>query len=243
MNRKKGWEKLDLDSKLFNFGVARLSDNFNPAKLGTTLKRLARQGFRCIFWEVDPGNKKANNEAAKHKGFLADKKTTLFISILSFKPKLSPLKKIKIEEYQDDEPTADLEELAILSGKFSRFASDPKIGRKNFEKMYREWIKNSVNKTKADKVLIARQGREIIGLVTLGEKNGRGDIGLIAVKSMMQGRGIGSRLIESALQFFKINNLDSVQVVTQGNNKAALAFYQKSGFRIENMKNFYHFWL
>lgn len=80
-------------------------------------------------------------------------------------------------------------------------------------------------------------------MVTLGVKNGRGDIGLFAVDPSMRRRNLGVALVRAAQEWTRRKGLRFAQVVTQGKNIAACRLYEKCGYRIEKVDFFYHFWL
>jgi dTDP-4-amino-4,6-dideoxy-D-galactose acyltransferase len=109
--------------------------------------------------------------------------------------------------------------------------------------MYKKWIENSVNKTIANKVLVVKRGQNLAGMITLGEKNGRGDIGLLAVAPEYRGQNIGTALVRAAQKDFIDAGFQFSQVVTQMANEPARLLYEKCGYSIEKIEHFYHFWL
>jgi len=133
-------------------------------------------------------------------------------------------------------------ELAIQSGLHSRFNIDPRIGKENFERMYSLWMQNSLRKEIAFEVLVAETEGEVSGFVTLGEKNGRGDIGIIAVDTHFRGRGIGKALMLEAEHVFAGRGYSTAQVVTQGANLPAIKLYESCGYTIDAVEYFYHVW-
>jgi len=91
--------------------------------------------------------------------------------------------------------------------------------------------------------LIARIDDEMAGVITLGQKNERGDIGLAAVKTKFRGKGIGKYLISASLKIFYEKGFPGIQVVTQKDNFHACKLYEHFGFYQESVYNVYHFWL
>ncbi|HEX8548042.1 MAG TPA: GNAT family N-acetyltransferase [Cytophagaceae bacterium] len=145
--------------------------------------------------------------------------------------------------YPEKYPQPIMFDLAVQSGVYSRFALDPNIGHGIYEKIYKAWIINSVNKTLAKEVLIYKEQSLIQGLVTLGEKNSIGDIGIIAVDSKFRGKGIGKKLMRSAESWFAKNTSNKeIQVVTQGNNLPACKLYESCGYEVSKVEYFYHIW-
>jgi dTDP-4-amino-4,6-dideoxy-D-galactose acyltransferase len=91
--------------------------------------------------------------------------------------------------------------------------------------------------------LAVREGKRIAGMITLGEKNGRGDIGLIAVNPASRGKGYGEALVRSAHRWFIRQGFHEAQVVTQRRNSSACHLFEKCGFSVEKIEHYYHFWL
>lgn len=140
-------------------------------------------------------------------------------------------------------PIADLEALAIQSGPYSRFSVDPKLPEEKFIELYKIWINRSLKKEIADEVLVIREGENVVGMVTLGEKDGKGDIGLIAVERDRRGRKYGEALVRAAQCWFIRRGYEFGQAVTQGGNIPACSLYKKCGYSVEKVEYFYHFWL
>lgn len=148
-----------------------------------------------------------------------------------------------IISYTQKNVTPALLELAWESGIYSRFNVDPNFKSNEYKHLYKTWIEKSVNKEIAKDVLVYMDEDIISGMITLGEKNKRGDIGLLAVSNVARGKGIGKKLMIAAENYFKEKGYDQLQVVTQGANKAALNLYQSCGYHIDDRTYFYHFWL
>ena len=125
----------------------------------------------------------------------------------------------------------------------SRFRVDPRVPRPIFESLYRQWIENSVNGTIADATLVVRDHDTIVAMATVAEKNGRSDIGLIAVDAAHRGRSHGTRLMQAAHHWARERGLADAQVVTQGDNRSARRLYEKCGYTVERVEHYYHFWL
>jgi dTDP-4-amino-4,6-dideoxy-D-galactose acyltransferase len=133
-------------------------------------------------------------------------------------------------------------ELARDAGRYSRFRIDPKVPKGVFERIYDAWITNSINGTIADEVLVIRDGAAVSGLVTVGVKNGRADIGLLAVRVQARGRGLGRALVEASHDWAATRAISEAQVVTQGANVEACRLYEACGFARERVEHVLHFW-
>ena len=148
-----------------------------------------------------------------------------------------------VEEYQNSNSTSELDELACLAGEYSRFRYDPNFKDSEYTRLYKEWMKNSTNKSIADRVYVIKYRREIIAMLTIKRNSSQGTIGLISVDTANQGKGYGKQLIEAAKKYLYDHGLFNIRVATQLYNKSACAFYKSCGFTIKSINNIYHIWL
>jgi dTDP-4-amino-4,6-dideoxy-D-galactose acyltransferase len=237
------FQLLEFDTEIFGFKVARiLATKLSLEKLQEVLKRLQEQKIKLVYWLSDSTDKVSQDAAIKLKGFLSDEKVTYLINLKELAAS-NLLIDPEIVIYQENTPNKELEELALQAGSYSRFKMDPNFPKDLFFKIYRVWIKNSVNGLIADRVFTIQQKNKIVGMITLGAKNNRGDIGLLAVSAEFRGRNFGVKLVKSALAYFNTSGFSSAQVVTQKANIAACSLYEKCGFQQEKIENVYHFYL
>jgi len=225
------------DSGFFGFKVARINktDDSNPP-ISRWVQCLGSKGIPLIYW---PSKYKLNStEVTNNNGRLVDEKTTFVTHPMERAPHPDP----EVIPYHSSMPSADFDALAIQSGEQSRFAVDPKIPRAKFEELYTTWIKKSLNNTIASETLAICDNLHPVGMITLSLKDNSGEIGLVAVKDGYRGRHYGTRLVSSALFWFKERNCSTVRVVTQKHNLAACQLYSRCGFTIESVDYYYHFW-
>ena len=240
MNR---FQILDWDSEFFGIPVAQiLPAKLSVGELDQVISRMKKEKVKLAYWASNPNDEGSQRGAQLFHGFLADKKVT-FVAEISHIYQQSYSFDWVIEEYSDILPYADLENLAIQAGICSRFNRDSRIPERKFVDLYLLWIRNSVNRQMADAVLVAHLSENIVGMVTVVEKNGRGCIGLLAVNEDMQGKNLGIALVRAAHAWARRRGLMSAQVVTQGENIASCNLYKKCGYRIERVEYFYHFWI
>ena len=232
------YQILNWDTDFFGFKVCKFSNMENSKDSLIDINCIMRKNKIRLGYYVS--NKELHFPKFNIDNFnikLVDKKTTFIKDIdstLEFHSMVST--------YENSLPNAKLIDLAIQSGVFSRFNIDDEISDNKFEAMYRIWIENSTKRKIANEVLVFRQDDDIAGFVTLGEKNDRGDIGIIAVDSQYRGQGIGKILMINAEKWFFNNFYKKMQVVTQGSNLAACKFYDRLGYDVESVVYFYHIW-
>ncbi len=159
-----------------------------------------------------------------------------------FKKEISahPISDSLISEFTELTPTPEMIDLALLSGKYSRFNLDKEFSKNDFFLLYKTWIEKSVNKTIADKVYIATLNEKIVGLVTCKNNSCSTKIGLLAVNHEFNGKGIGKKLVESCANFAIYSNHKFLTVETQFINQDAMSFYTKAGFIQTESIHIYH---
>lgn len=138
--------------------------------------------------------------------------------------------------------TYSIKQIAIQTGVYSRFNTDKNFPEHCCTDLYLEWIKKSIDRSIADEVLVFLENNEASGLVTIGQKNGRADIGLVGVDQRSRGKGIANLLVLHAEQYAASKNFKEIQVVTQEQNIAARKLYEKCGFKVESIVNIFHIW-
>jgi dTDP-4-amino-4,6-dideoxy-D-galactose acyltransferase len=238
------YQLLSWDTEFFGFKVACIIPNrLSPAKLGQILELLRQQDVSLVYWPSDPSDEESQNAAILFEGFLADKKTLYSIELKNSSYVLTPMTKNCIEEYNETVVSADLVDLAIESGTFSRFKLDKRFSPKKIEDLYKMWIMRSVNKTFADTVFVARNNGRIVAMVTVSSREQIGAIGLIAVDERMRGNNMGKDLITAAHNWYLAKGCTRGQVTTQGMNHVACKLYERCGYTVERINNYYHFWL
>jgi dTDP-4-amino-4,6-dideoxy-D-galactose acyltransferase len=241
--RNDRFHHLSWDTKFFGFKTARIT----PALLQETefhelIETLRANGYVLVYWPADMSiPERFGPVIERHGGFLADMKTTFVRSLgaVDTNAVIAP----GIVPYQSTMPEAEMVGLALQSGVLSRFAADPRIPAEKVEALYAQWIVKSMDRSIAEEVLVVRSEGTIGGLITLGNKNGRGEIGLLAVGQSHRGKGYGRALVNAAIRWFAVNGYSDSQVVTQGANHAACRLYEACGYRVESVQAFYHIWV
>lgn len=228
------------DSEFLGFPVALLNAwGLGGSGVAAAVTAARQAGYRLVYATVSPADT-AGGEALRRTGaWLADRKVTYAMSVDA----------ADVASLNQSVSTAtvyspQLESLAWQSGEYSRFRLDRRFPPGVFQEMYRRWLRNSLSGEIARRVLVwsSEQSPEA-GLLTLGVKNGRADIGLLAVDAATRRQGGGQQLVAAARAQAAAWGYTTLQVVTQGDNVAACRFYEKCGFVAESKEHIYHLWL
>jgi len=231
-------EALEWDSQFFGYPVARIFlDHEGCEKLDNIFQQLKTGKFRVTYFFVPPDEDLIINRVTKEGSKLVDQKT-IFSKTAEKHDKFSN----DISEFQEEEINEKLIELVLQAGSYSRFRLDVNFKKKEFERLYIEWLSKSVKKKIAFKTLLAKKGSDIIGIATLGEKEHYAEIGLVAVCENFRGQKIGYDLIRAADTAAFEMGLNEIRVVTQQKNEGACRLYEKCHFQIEEITNIYHYW-
>lgn len=224
-------EKLDWDSQFFGYQIGKLILSNNA-----DYKYIFSQDTFDLIYVF------SNEIIYDERFFHADNKVVFHKRI----SKRNYNADLQIKCFSFDNSTmsySELEALAIESGKYSRFKLDSNFVNNEFEKLYKQWIYQSVNKKIAMEVLVYQIDNRLAGFISIGKKSDRlAGIGLVAVSPEFQGKGIGSILVKAAENYSIENGFTEIQVVTQEFNENAVKLYRKNGFNLLEKTYIYHYW-
>lgn len=166
--------------------------------------------------------------------FLADKKVMFFKNIFPSQSRIiqTNIKSTKTYTFQ-------LYNLALLSGRHSRFRTDKFLFPK-FNLMYKTWLEKSLSREIANEVFVYEKNNEQLGFVTIKKTNLEAVVGLIAVDEASQGKNIGSDLLRQIESWCCENKITSLDIATQLDNEQACGFYKKNGYEIKQIEYIYH---
>jgi len=231
-------EPLQWDSDFFGYPVARVSLNKDGISLIDDLfSQIESRKIHLTYFFVPPSEQAIIERISKNGCLPADEKT--IYSKGSEKYDGIPG---SISEFRGKEMNDKLIGLALQAGLYSRFRLDSNFKNNEYERLYTEWLRKSINKSIAFKTLVALKGSETAGFITLGNKNTYLEIGLIAVDENFRGQGIGYDLIRHADSAAFEMGIGKIKVTTQLKNISACRLYEKCGFQIESIMNIYHYW-
>jgi dTDP-4-amino-4,6-dideoxy-D-galactose acyltransferase len=227
-------EYLDWDSNFFNCRVGRLF--INPGEF-FSIELL--NDFDLVYLVIENEITQAQKIFFNDKALFVDEKLTYQKRTTSL---IHPGNHI-LSWPVHKKATKRLLEIGVASGEFSRFKTDPLIPDQKFSELYKTWVINSVNRTIAEELYYFEEKDETGGMITLGIKNNKADIGILSVHEKFKGRGVGSQLVNVAEYWAKNKKgLDVIQVVTQASNSVACLFYEKCGFTIQKREFIFHWW-
>jgi dTDP-4-amino-4,6-dideoxy-D-galactose acyltransferase len=233
------YKYLSWDSEFFDKKIGMiLPAELEAAQLTSILTEMRAAGYMLGYW---PADKMCNFDLDPFSGMLVDKKTTFKINLE--KVDINKIPPPDTQPFTSDMSISRLEDLALASGEFSRFAIDPKFSRQDFSSLYKTWMQKSITGEMADEILVISQGDQIAGMVTLSEKDRVGTIGLIAVDENFRGNKFGQQLVYDAQRWFIEKGCHAALVVTQGDNLPACNLYIKCGYQKIKTQFYYHFWL
>lgn len=235
-------QPLAWDSEYLGFGVARLElRSITPQELAQCVTEARTMGLRLLYLIAAPADAVSNASAQQAGAWLADRKVTFAMAVAPAEQSAPISTAIRPTTTW----TPQLANLALQSGEYSRFRLDTNFAPTVYAGLYQRWLQNSLNHQIAREVLTfdAEGSGQAQGLLTLGTKNGRANIGLLAVEAQARGQRIGQQLIAAARQYTAAWGLAELQVVTQLDNEPACGFYRRCGFSEWQVEHIYHLWL
>jgi len=151
---------------------------------------------------------------------------------------------IEINEYQ---PGDEVRMAEIAAGAFARFARhgiDYTLPRDLVEKYYGDEAIELARRCRDGddnlQVFVARREEQVVGhvVVIVDHKQSQqfqrrwGVIRTLAVDPDCHHQGIGTKLMEAVMQWFRDQRCEYIEVGTDQNNIAAIRLYEAAGFRV-----------
>ncbi len=134
-------------------------------------------------------------------------------------------------------------QLALLSGRYSRFHLDPEIPAERFQQLYKLWLERSFTDDPDHTLFVYRKDYKVAGFITVEKVNDQqAEIELIAVDPDLQRTGIGKILIQQACRWAASRGCSQLVVATQSENREACGLYSASGFSITKKTAIWHLW-
>jgi GNAT superfamily N-acetyltransferase len=240
-------ETLPWDTNFFSIPVGRVNTaGLDDESIQVVLDEAKHLGIRCLYFEADPNDLTTVMTVEKNNFHLVDVRVVLEYPFDSHPapPLRYPTRPDLAVTVAVESDLPRLEEIAMEIGQFSRYTFDRNFKAGEDKRLYRLWIKNSCNGF-ADVVYVARWSNkgDAIGLITCTMRDNVAHIQLAGVYSEYRQKGVGSGLVQAALDWAKDQGARKMQVVTQARNVPAQRLYQQMGFFTRSMTLFYHKWI
>ena len=119
-----------------------------------------------------------------------------------------------------------------------RFHVDRALAPGVADRLYENWVRRSCSGQEADAVMVASGQDKVLAFATCklrrdsDARASTGTIGLVATAEEARGLGIGSATLEAALDWFRQQSVEVVEVGTQMQNIGACRLYEQAGFRM-----------
>ena len=234
------FQLLDWDSRFFGIKTAKILPlELTQGQLDKMIAHLRADGIQLVYWSA---GREVKYDVTALGGRLADTKVTFQADLKSLNPNCF-IPTGQIVKYQANTQEEALLDLAVQAGKHSRFSSDPQFPYEKFIDLYHEWMRKCIKGDMGDEILVIHQDMTLAGMVTVAIKQGKGDIGLIAVDAAYRGKHYGEMLVRAAQKWFINQHLETAQVVTQVHNTPACSLYKKCNYSVTKTEYLYHFWL
>ena len=232
---------LEWDSEFFGQRIARVEAAGLVLDAGASVVQWCKhESIKCAYLIVDSNDQKGCDAALAQSFRLVDLRVTLGVSLppLTDETPKSPPVLVRSAMASDINM---LKAIARVSHRDTRFYVDDHFDRERCDELYAVWIEKSFLGW-AEQVFVAEVADVIAGYITCHSHAGLGEIGLIGVGDSFRQRGIGLALGVAAGRWFGKVGDNRVSVVTSGRNAAALALYQKLGFRVSFIQYSFHKW-
>lgn len=228
-------EYLSWDTDFFRLKIGKsYISTLKPEALDALYIKKELEHYDLIYFFCDQTSAECETIITNHGGLLTDQKVTYQKQVDQTICEIP--KQIKV---YNGVLTDELLALALASGHDSRFKKDVRLAPR-YDALYTQWITKSLDGSMADAVLVYQLNEEIQGFVTVKNKNGEGQIGLIAVSEKFRGKGIGTLLLHGADAWYNQHNISFCSVVTQLTNKQACLLYEKNSYTKAKTEIIYH---
>jgi dTDP-4-amino-4,6-dideoxy-D-galactose acyltransferase len=235
-------QHLDWDSDFWGFPVGRLEGSLlRESEAENVLDWCQANEIRCLYFAANGSNAETLQRAHGAEFQFVDIRVDLEFDaarvIESSLSENSPVRPVT---------EADLESLKAIARSAhqdTRFFKDLNFERSKCAKLYEKWIERDFELGQVLGFFPHHQAEAAGGYVTLSKESGEiARIGLIAVEESLRGRGGGRMLLDAAIKSAAQLGAKKIRVVTQGTNVAALKLYEKAGFRVCDVKIWFHRW-
>ena len=236
-----GWEYLEWDSTFFGYRIGRIiGSRLTEEQWSLTDHWCRDHRIDCLYLMADPASLQTVGAAQAREFQFVDVRVTLERG-----RRAEPADRVDTDHRIRQWTPPDipiLKEIASRSHRDSRFYADRHFERAHCDALFATWIENSC-RGYADAVFVSDVAGALSAYISchLGAPR-TGRIGLVGVDYRSRGQGVGIALVRRALEWFASHDVETVSVVTQGKNAAAMGFYQRCGFVTTSIELCFHGW-
>ncbi|HSS01801.1 MAG TPA: GNAT family N-acetyltransferase [Kofleriaceae bacterium] len=235
-------EASPFDSHHYGLPIGRLvrDDSDGPAELSAAIETAQRERFAVVFLRLAEGDPLC--------GMLArDGHAPVDVLVTSTlgrdRGAIRCNDAVAIEHHDRIADPADISAIAEITAESirrSHLHADPRLPSARTRELYAAWARNDVT-GRAQRTIAARIDGELIGYLAVLATPATAMIDLVTVRSDWHGRGVGSRLIASFIEW--IGDREIVATVGTQVDNPALRLYASCGFVPTATHCTYHLWL
>ncbi|HPE97858.1 MAG: GNAT family N-acetyltransferase [Chitinophagales bacterium] len=229
------WQEQEWESVFFGFRVARIFPPFTFQQATDALLSLTAADFSFLYGFVDP--------ASPEQHILEQLGGKVIATRATYSMPVSDIQTPSVARIATQNDLPELEILALQSGLYSRYRKDVMFPEVMYEKMYRTWVRNTLEKTFGDEVLVIEEDGTLAGMVTMSKSGQLATVGLFVVLNIFRRQGIGKGLLDAAMEWSRQQGCKELRVITQLENRPACRFYSGRGFELLQVENAVHLWL
>jgi len=239
-------ELLPWDTEFFRCRIARVcGDTLKSEQLASMDDWSRRNRIQCLYFLARADDPMTLHTAEQSHFGLVDIRITLEHRMARMPEGAypEPSAGVDIRPFQPGD-LPGLQAMARVVHQGTRFGNDSHFARERVEELYASWLTLETQGRARMVLIAASKDDQPLGYVSCHwDPNRRaGQIGLVGVGPEAQGKGIGRKLVLSALNWFGTQGAGEVTVVTQGSNLAAQRLYQQCGFLSRDVRLWYHKW-
>lgn len=233
-------QHLSWDSNFWGFPVARLEGSLLlDGEAENVLNWCQGNKIRCLYFAAD-GSDAETLQRANQAGFqFVDVRIDLECDAPT-RTAMSPAN-LPVRSVIETDLVA-IKAIARSAHQDTRFFKDLNFVRSRCAMLYEKWIERDFE---VGQILgfFPDQRADAGGYVTFTQESSEvARIGLIAVAESLRGCGGGRMLLNAAMSAAAELGAKKIRVATQGTNVAALKLYEKAGFRVCDVKIWFHRW-
>lgn len=230
------------DSKHYGLHVGKLvpDEADGPAELSAAIEAAHCKRFAVVFLRLPGGDPLCDVLA---RGGHAPVDTLVTSTLGRDRVAIPGNAAVAIEHHDRLEAPADIAAVASITTegiRRSHLHADPRLPAARTHELYAAWATNDVT-GRAQRTIVARTEGELIGYLTVLATPDTAVIDLVAVRTRWRGRGIGSRLIASFIDW--IGDREIVATVGTQVDNPARRLYASCGFVPSATHCTYHLWL